>query len=118
MGTVSDEMAIPQSCFVALVCLLLFAHVAADCANGLVYEDAGVCECFTCWTGEDCSTLIEGCALSCETNEGYVQTEYWTDVAMGEPEADIPSSYRTDYLDPQVWHPGDVDPPPGIFGSI
>ena len=60
--TVSDEMAIPQSCFVALVCLLLFAHVAADCANGLVYEDAGVCECFTCWTGEGTSSLQSSAA--------------------------------------------------------
>jgi aspartate/methionine/tyrosine aminotransferase len=102
------------------LCSFAFQFTDADtnCVYGLVYPDRNLCECFTCWNGSSCSELIPNCQLSCETNEGYIQTEYWTNVAGGIPVTDVASSYRTDYQDPQVWHPGQPDPPPGVFGAI
>ena len=109
-------------CVLVLLLATIWAvHAALPpplCVNGLVYEDRDECECFTCWSGPACSIELSECLLSCETNEGYVQTDYWTQDALGDPHTDISSSYRTDYMDPQVWHPGNPDPPPGVFGAI
>mmetsp|Transcript_32146 Transcript_32146/g.44051 ORF Transcript_32146/g.44051 Transcript_32146/m.44051 type:complete len:442 (-) Transcript_32146:54-1379(-) len=89
-----------------------------SCFNGEVYPDRNLCECYSCWEGSTCDTLNHDCLISCETNEGYVQDEYWTNVVHGRPQTDVTSSYRTDYLDPEVWNPGDPDPPNGIFGAL
>ena len=62
--------------------------------NGFYYDDVKACQCFSCFTGKACETLVEDCAVVDMGGNPYMYEQYWRNVSQSMTE---PGYYRSPY---------------------
>jgi len=64
--------------------------------NGVYYSDTG-CSCQNCYTGNDCSVLVQNCIIDASSGNPFLQEEFWLNQDATLQAVETPYDYRLPY---------------------
>eukprot|EP01084_Bolivina_argentea_P100042 179715_1 len=67
--------------------------------NGKKYDDINICECYQCYSGNDCEEEIEDCIISAGSGQPFLFQEYWSSKSQNNEISpiNIPIDYRVPF---------------------